>query len=77
MSVRPHFRPVLFSNDEVRKFDNDTLNNDTISDDEVIASDVFPRYLFWCCLHNDKSMSTSDSGCKHRLDSHLNVKKEA
>ena len=49
--VRPSVCPVLFLNDEyghfeVKKSSNDIIINDTMSDDEVVASDVPPRYLF-------------------------------
>ena len=53
--VGPSVRPVLFSNDkkavfEGEKSSNYIKNNDTMIDDEVVASDVPPRYmllLFW------------------------------
>ena len=32
---------------EIKQFVND-INNDTMSDDEVVASDVPPLYLFKC-----------------------------
>ena len=35
---------------EGKKSSNDIINNDTISDDEVVASDVPPRYLFFLTL---------------------------
>ena len=57
-SVRPSVYPVLFLNDEIRqtntavfegkKSSNEIVINDTMSDDEVVASDVLPRYLFSC-----------------------------
>ena len=42
---------VLFSNDENGRFEgkkssNEIINNDTTGDDEKVASDVPPRYLF-------------------------------
>ena len=50
-SVSPSVRPVLFSKDKYGRFErnrssNDIVNNDTMSDDEEVASDVPPRYLF-------------------------------
>ena len=33
---------------ESKKSSNDIVNNGTMSDDEVVASDVPPRYLFVC-----------------------------
>ena len=50
-SVGSSVCPVLFSNDEYSRFEdkkssNDIIINDTMSDDEEVASDVSPRYLF-------------------------------
>ena len=50
-SVRRFVGPALFLNDEYGNFEshkssNDIINNGRMSDDEVVASDVLPRYLF-------------------------------
>ena len=51
-SVRTSVGPVLFSNDDYgcfqgEKTSNNIKNNGTMSEDEVVASDVPPRYLFF------------------------------
>ena len=49
-SVRPYvpcyFRTMNTAAFDGKKSSNDIIINDTISDDEVVASDVPPRYLF-------------------------------
>ena len=47
--------PVLLSNDEYGHFEgknysNDQIINDTMSDNEVVAPDVFPRFMFFLFL---------------------------
>ena len=51
--VSPSVRPVFFSSDEYmaifesKKSSNDNMINDMMSDDDELASDVPPRYLFY------------------------------
>ena len=51
LTVGPEVRPVLLLLTsmvvfEGKKSSNDIIINDAMSDDEVVASDVPPRYLF-------------------------------
>ena len=46
-SVPPYFRTTNMAVFEGKKSSNDIINNGTMSDDEVVASFVPPRYLFW------------------------------
>ena len=45
-SVPRYFRMLNMAVFECNESSKDIINNDTMSDDEVVASDVFPRYLF-------------------------------
>ena len=51
-SVRPsvpsYFRTTNMANFECEKSSTDIINNGTMSVDEVVASDVPPRYLLFC-----------------------------
>ena len=62
-SVRPSVCPVLFSNDEYGRFlGKKSLNNinDTMSEDELVASDVPPRYLL--PVNRSKEVGFSGNG---------------
>ena len=45
-SVPCYFRTTKYAVFDSKKFVSDNIYNDTMSDDEVVASDVPPRYLF-------------------------------
>ena len=49
---------------ESKKFANDIINNDTMTDDEVVASDVPPRYLF--CFGPKIRLTNNTSWSMHR-----------
>ena len=46
---------------EDKKSSNDVINNDTISDDEVVASYVPPRYLFFLFLASQSHRVRSEN----------------
>ena len=48
---------------EGQKSSNDIIKNDTMSDDEVVASYVPPRYLFYNFLYVKKIFVKTGSGC--------------
>ena len=53
-SVRPYvpcyFQTTNVAVSEGKKSSTDIIINDIMSDDEVVASDVPPRYLFFCMM---------------------------
>ena len=56
----------------VKMSSNDTITNDTMSDDEVVVSDVPPRYLF---PSKEKDMKI-ESGCSFVSKMRLSGRRE-
>ena len=60
-SVPSYFRTPNMAVFEGKKSSNDILNDGIMSDDEVVASDVPPRYLFIWIKYFDSGIKCLDS----------------